>query len=113
PEQVQHLGGEFQEMAGDRAAELTEAYRILSDGGRRKEYDDAVAAAGGQASRADAPPQQGGAPEPAAAQSGPPPPSGAAAEAGKGQQVHHELASRDEFGLKATMSLLLQSLEAC
>src|SRR5207247_2331834 len=63
PDKVQHLGREFQEMAADRAAELTEAYRILSDEGRRKEYDDAVAAAGGQASRADAPPQQGGAPE--------------------------------------------------
>src|SRR5436309_6566552 len=86
PDKVQHLGKEFQEMAADRAAELTEAYRILSDEGRRREYDGAVAAAGGQASRADAPPpQQGGAPGPAAAQSGPPPPSGAGAEAGKGQ----------------------------
>ena len=113
PDKVQHLGREFQEMAADRAAELTEAYRILSDEGRRREYDGAVAAAGGQASRADAPPpQQGGAPEPAAAQSGPPPPSGAAAEAGKGQQFHHERASRDEFVLKATMSRLRQALEA-
>src|SRR5204863_8070317 len=112
PDKVQHLGREFQEMAADRAAELTEAYRILSDEGRRKEYDDAVAAAGGQASRADAPPQQGGAPEPAAAQSGPPPPSGAAAEAGKGQQFNHERASRDEFVRKATMSRLRQALEA-
>src|SRR5438093_5951246 len=114
PDKVQHLGREFQEMAADRAAELTEAYRILSDEGRRREYDGAVAAAGGQASRADAPPpQQGGAPEPAAAQSGPPPPFGAGAEAGKGhQQFHHERASRDEFVLKATMSRLRQALEA-
>jgi len=35
PDKVQHLGREFQEMAADRAAELTEAYRILSDEGRR------------------------------------------------------------------------------
>ena len=31
PDKVQHLGQEFQEMAARRAAELTEAYRILSD----------------------------------------------------------------------------------
>ena len=33
PDKVQHLGQEFQAMAADRAAELTEAYRILSDEG--------------------------------------------------------------------------------
>jgi len=115
PDKVQHLGKEFQEMAADRAAELTEAYRILSDEGRRREYDGAVAAAGGQVPRAaPAPPQQGSAPEPAAGQSGPPPPppSGAGAEAGKGQQFNHERASRDEFVRKATMSRLRQALEA-
>ncbi len=31
PDKVQHLGKEFQSMAADRAAELTEAYRILRD----------------------------------------------------------------------------------
>ena len=115
PDKVQHLGREFQEMAADRAAELTEAYRILSDEGRRREYDGAVAAAGGQVPRAaPAPPQQGSAPEPAAGQSGPPPPppSGAGAEAGKGQQFNDERASRDEFVRKATMSRLRQALEA-
>jgi DnaJ-domain-containing protein 1 len=30
PDKVQHLGKEFQSMAADRAAELTEAYRILA-----------------------------------------------------------------------------------
>ena len=34
-------------MAADRAAELTEAYRILIDAGRRAEYDRAFADAGG------------------------------------------------------------------
>jgi len=29
PDKVQHLGEEFQAMAANRAAELTEAYRIL------------------------------------------------------------------------------------
>ena len=31
PDKVQHLGKEFQEMAAVRAAELTEAYRVLSN----------------------------------------------------------------------------------
>ena len=38
-------------MAADRAAELTEAYRILGDEGRRSEYDRAVARCGGRAVR--------------------------------------------------------------
>src|SRR5216684_833399 len=52
PDKVQHLGKEFQAMAADRAAELTEAYRILSDVGRRAEYDRAVEEAGGAAAPA-------------------------------------------------------------
>lgn len=39
PDKVQHLGKEFQDMAAGRAAELTEAYRILSDPALRAEYD--------------------------------------------------------------------------
>jgi DnaJ-like protein len=39
PDKVHHLGKEFQDIAATRAAELTEAYRVLSDAGRRAEYD--------------------------------------------------------------------------
>ena len=39
PDKVQHLGPEFQEIAAVRAAELTEAYRVLMDDGLRAEYD--------------------------------------------------------------------------
>ncbi|HEY7450583.1 MAG TPA: J domain-containing protein [Vicinamibacterales bacterium] len=39
PDKVQHLGKEFQEMAAVRAAELTEAYRILMNSELRAEYD--------------------------------------------------------------------------
>jgi hypothetical protein len=39
PDKVHHLGKEFQEMAAIRAAELTEAYRILMNGELRAEYD--------------------------------------------------------------------------
>jgi hypothetical protein len=39
PDKVQHLGKEFQDMAVARAAELTEAYRVLMNGELRAEYD--------------------------------------------------------------------------
>jgi hypothetical protein len=39
PDKVQHLGKEFQEMAAARAAQLTEAYRILMNAELRAEYD--------------------------------------------------------------------------
>ena len=45
PDKVHHLGKEFQEIAATRAAELTEAYRILSHEGRRAEYDAQLGAA--------------------------------------------------------------------
>jgi DnaJ-like protein len=43
PDKVQHLGPEFQEIASVRAAELTEAYRVLMDPESRTRYDDAIA----------------------------------------------------------------------
>ena len=46
PDKVQHLGQEFQAMAAERAAELTEAYRILSDEQRRASYDGTLASQG-------------------------------------------------------------------
>ena len=42
PDKVTHLGAEFQEMASVRAAELTAAYKILSDPQARAEYDEAL-----------------------------------------------------------------------
>jgi hypothetical protein len=39
PDKVIHLGTEFQEMAATRAAELTVAYKTLSDEAMRAEYD--------------------------------------------------------------------------
>jgi DnaJ-like protein len=43
PDKVQHLGHEFQTIAATRAAELTEAYRILMDPAARQKYDDMLA----------------------------------------------------------------------
>jgi hypothetical protein len=42
PDKVQHLGREFQDIAAGKAAELTQAYRTLSDPSARVEYDTAI-----------------------------------------------------------------------
>ena len=44
PDKVIHLGAEFQEMAATRAAELTVAYKTLSDPALRSEYDAGIEA---------------------------------------------------------------------
>ena len=44
PDKVIHLGAEFQEMAATRAAELTVAYKTLSDPALRADYDATLAA---------------------------------------------------------------------
>jgi curved DNA-binding protein CbpA len=123
PDKVQHLGKEFQAMAADRAAELTEAYRILGDEGRRTEYDRAVSEAGG-AAVATEPAVATASPSAAAASAPyaptpqtpppPPPPSGhaSAAEPRVDTTYMRERASRDEFVRKATMGRLRQALEA-
>ena len=102
-------------MAADRAAELTEAYRILSDAGRRAEYDRAFAEAGA------APRRRAAEPVPAQRQGI----AGARSTAG----VHHRRPQQDaarrgrrsssrsaragdEFVRKATLSRLRQALEA-
>jgi DnaJ-like protein len=68
PDKVQHLGHEFQAMAADRAAELTEAYRILSDPASRAEYDRLLSASAGlgspRAPAAASPPPPAPAPPP-------------------------------------------------
>lgn len=68
PDKVQHLGPEFQEIAATRAAELTEAYRILMDAGARRTYDATLGAPSPASPAADHRPAQ-----PASAPSAPPP----------------------------------------
>ena len=53
PDKVQHLGREFQDIAAIRAAELTEAYRVLMDVELRRGYDESL---DGPASPAASPP---------------------------------------------------------
>ena len=101
PDKVQHLGREFQELAAERAAELTEAYRVLSDEQRRAAYDRALAS-----------PEQ---PAPAATRAAPPPPppqapavndtGGSAAE-----QFSSERATRDRVVRRATVTRFDQAL---
>lgn len=44
PDKVVHLGTEFQDMAAARAAELTVAYKTLTDPALREEYDASIQA---------------------------------------------------------------------
>jgi curved DNA-binding protein CbpA len=109
PDKVQHLGQEFQAMAAERAAELTEAYRILSDDGRRAEYDRARAASGPAgaptpAAPADASSFAVGQPAAPPVEPEPPQPSGS--------QFQKERASRDEFVRKATINRLRSAIES-
>ena len=55
PDKVQHLGREFQEIAAIKAAELTQAYKTLSDESLRADYD-AQLKAGETGSGASPPP---------------------------------------------------------
>lgn len=112
PDKVQHLGQEFHAMAANRAAELTEAYRILSDPGRRAEYDAALAAGG--AARPSAAAAQSG-----TGAAGPGAPAPTTQRNDNGDQpiegtrgFSHERASRDEFVRKAAMCRLRAALHA-
>lgn len=111
PDKVQHLGKEFQAMAADRAAELTEAYRILSDETRRGEYDRACAEGGApqRTAAAASAASSAAAPAPAASQPSAPPPGAPTA---TGPQFRQERATRDEFVRKATMGRLRTALDA-
>jgi len=119
PDKVQHLGAEFQAMAADRAAELTEAYRVLSDKGRRAEYDRTHRAAAPQpdAPPAAPPPPSWDAPkrpEPAAgdAAARQTPPPRPAEERSASTLFSSERATRDEFVRKAAITRLRAALGA-
>jgi curved DNA-binding protein CbpA len=108
PDKVQHLGKEFQAMAAERAAELTEAYRILCDEGRRAEYDRALNARRVNGPSAGAPPAgpspQARRPAEQTRVSEPPPP--------RSGQFKQERASRDEFVRRAAIGRLKSALDA-
>ena len=104
PDKVQHLGDEFQAMAATRATELTEAYRILSDVGRRAEYDAARASTAPSAAAAHDPTGR-------SARHGEPSSNTRGEAPGKttiGPQFVQERASRDQFIQKATIGRFRQ-----
>jgi curved DNA-binding protein CbpA len=113
PDKVQHLGREFQAMAADRATELTEAYRILSDEERRADYDR-LRPAGASAGPLPAAPSAT-----SSGAHGPSPPTAApdaAVAADDGPKVQErsgqfvqERASRDRFVRKATIDRFRQA----
>jgi curved DNA-binding protein CbpA len=120
PDKVQHLGKEFQDMAADRAAELTEAYRILSNDASRADYNRALGAAPAAASSPTvAPPasQPPPAAQPSRAESEgapgarPSPEPGSGPSAGKGA-FHEERASRDDYLRKATLNRFQHAVNA-
>jgi hypothetical protein len=65
PDKVIHLGAEFQELAATRAAELTVAYKTLTDSALRREYDVGIDAGAPPPHMPGTPRPQASAPAPA------------------------------------------------
>lgn len=116
PDKVQHLGKEFQEMAATRAAQLTEAYRILMNAELRAEYDRALT--GGAEGTPSAPPASGStgsnpSSEPSGRRShrpqshAPSPPP-----IDQPSRFTFERATRDEFVRRAMIDKVRQAIEA-
>jgi hypothetical protein len=118
PDKVQHLGEEFQEIAVVKAAELTQAYKTLSDPAARAEYDAQLedAAPAPRVPHTPAPPSSSTAPprEPVDAKPGqkrhppaaePEPPGGASVFAS-------ERAGASDLVRRATFARFRQALES-
>jgi hypothetical protein len=109
PDKVQHLGPEFQEIAAVRAAELTEAYRVLMDEVGRQRYDESLAERG-PASPSRAPSQA----EPAIRREPPSPPDPAGrtspADPPPDRQTTQERATTSDFVRKAALARLRRAI---
>jgi curved DNA-binding protein CbpA len=102
-------------MAADRAAELTEAYRILSDAGRRAEYDSSRQSESPAPAAPPPPaPSERAAPQAAAGPSASPPADERSSPGSPptGPQFRQERAHRDTFVRKATVDRFRHALEA-
>jgi curved DNA-binding protein CbpA len=110
PDKVQHLGREFQAMAADRATELTEAYRILSDEERRADYDKLRPSGASAGMPPAAPPAgaRGSSAAPAAPEAAVAADDRPKVQERSGQFVQ-ERASRDRFVRKATIDRFRQA----
>ncbi len=111
PDKVVHLGKEFQEMAAVRAAELTVAYKTLTDAAHRADYDAGLIDAGAMKPAAPPPPaaqppvaapESRPAPEAPAGPRTPPPPTGR-------PMFETERAGRDVI-LRRAMAIRVQTI---
>jgi curved DNA-binding protein CbpA len=103
PDKVQHLGQEFQDLAAERAAALTEAYRILSNGQTRAEYDRSLALSDGTMPVAPAAP-------PSRSPSAPVHPPAPEVQPGGAHAFSRERATRDQFVRSATFNRVRRAL---
>lgn len=114
PDKVQHLGPEFQDIAATRAAELTEAYRILMDVELRRSYDEGLGEGGPAPTPSQSPPpsrpqsqRQESTPASSTGTSVDPPPA-----APRDQQFQQERATTGELMKRALMVKFTEAVEA-
>jgi hypothetical protein len=112
PDKVQHLGPEFQEIAATRAAELTEAYRVLMDAESRRKYDDALTSGVGFEPPPPPPPPPTA---PSVKQAEPPPAAPktdheAPAHDRVDRRFDHQRATKNDFVRKAAIAKLRDAL---
>ena len=110
PDKVQHLGPEFQEIAATRAAELTEAYRILMDAAARERYDSGLAEAPSRAPVTRSPTYT----EPSWERRpvDPPPPAPPGEAPGKDVRFERERATTTDLVRKAVLARLRAAVDA-
>lgn len=113
PDKVQHLGKEFQEMAATRAAQLTEAYRILMNAELRAEYDRMLTGGAGAPPPAAPAASEGAASKRAREPSRPrpAPPSQPSPPSDQPSRFRFERETRDEFVRKAIAAKVRQAIE--
>jgi hypothetical protein len=112
PDKVQHLGKEFQDIAAVKAAELTQAYKTLTDPVLREEYDALVAA--DRSTAFVAPPPPPSAPPAGGTQRHAPPEhadTGAPPAPPPGSQFSQERAGVSEFIRRAAVARFRSALQ--
>lgn len=111
PDKVIHLGPEFQEMAATRAAELTVAYKALSDPAMRAQYDAGAMVVEPPPDVETPPPARDAVDAPA----GPPPESDHAdvpPPAAGGRRFEAERADRDQILRRAVAGRVREAVES-
>ena len=110
PDKVQHLGREFQEIAAVKAAELTQAYKALSDSVLRAEYDAQLGSAPSPEPPRAAPAQPSPAPAAAAAATRAPAPPPVEPPSGSSGTFSQERAGASELVRRATVIRFRQAV---